>query len=297
VARLVAGRLRIAIKPIAFFLGIMLGALLWDGFRVAGFDARFSNWARNIGELRHGSLPLLFSWSGWLIAPAPVLLGFRFFRTRDPVCLLFLWLLAVLIALSLWHVRWGYFLVMAFAMSLPWILPVFRWRLAGWGIFVLSLWPVAAAWEQTLYPDDEAFCARAESVADAVALRDAAVHLRGLPRHGVVAPWWFSPAIVWWSGQPCVAGTSHQSLPGIADTAEFFLSDGSGREILERRRAGYIVAYEPERVLSNAAQILGRAVPSNPLGKRLYESPHAADYRLVYANRFFKIFENPADQK
>jgi len=293
-ARLFAGRLRPAKKPLALFFGILFLAFLWDGFRVAGFDGRFSSWALNIGELRHGSLPVIFSWAGWLIAPAPAILGWRFFRTRDPVCLLFAWMLALLIGLTFWHVRWGYFLVLVFAMGLPWILLAFRWRLAGWGIFALSLWPVAAAWEQTLYPDEGAFLARAEAVADAAALRDAAIRLRGLPQRGVIAPWWFSPAIVWWSGQPCVGGTSHQSLPGIADSAEFYLSGGDGREILERRKAGYIFAYEPARVISNSEQILDRKAPADPLGRRLYDRPHSAGFPLVHANRFFKVFRVPA---
>ncbi|MEI6279979.1 MAG: hypothetical protein WCQ16_11460 [Verrucomicrobiae bacterium] len=292
-ARLASGRLRVSRNPIALFAGILLIALVTDGFRVEAFDTHFSRWALNIGELRHGSPAVLFSWAGWLVIPAPLILGWRFFRSREPICLLFACLLVPLIGLSLFHLRWGYFLALVFAMSLPWVLPAFRWRAAGWGIFVLSLWPVAAAWEQTLYPDDEGFRARAESVADEVALRDAAVRLRDLPRHGVIAPWWFSPAIVWWSGQPCVAGTSHQSLPGIADTAEFFLSEGTGRKILERREAGYIFSYEPDRVAANSAQILGRGVPSNPLARRLHDQPHSAEFPLLYANRFFKVFQAP----
>ncbi len=128
---------------------------------------------------------------------------------------------------------------------------------------------------------------------DAVALRDAAIQLKGLPERGVIAPWWFSPAIVWWSGQPCVSGTSHQSLPGIVDASEFFLSEGSGEDILVKRKAGYIIAYEPDRVISNAAQILSRTAPPNPLAKRIYDHPRLTEFRLLYANRFFKVFEDP----
>lgn len=291
-ARLCTGRLRIAWKPLALFSGILLFALIWDGFRAGAFDARFSNWAKNIGELRHGSPGLLFSWAGWMVVAAPVILFVRFFRFRDSLSFLFAVLSVLLLVLSLWHLRWGYFFVLVLALSLPGVLKDFCWRWAAWGILLISFWPVAAAWEDTLYPDDQAFRARVESVADAVALRDAALRLRELPKRGVIAPWWFSPAIVWWSGQPCVAGTSHQSLPGIADTAEFFLSDGTDREILERRKAGYIFAYEPERVISNSIQVLGRkeALP-NPLARRIYDHPHSATYPMIYANRFFKVFE------
>jgi len=292
--RLVAGRLVVRKVPVAVFAGVLLLGWLVDGIHVAAFDANFGRWARNIGELRQGSLPVLLGWVGWLAVVGPVLLTVGFFRKREPVFLFFLVAVLVSGGLTFWHLRWGYFFALITALAIPWGLSVVRWRSVGWGIFVVSLWPVAAEWERTLYPDDEAFRARAEAVVDAVALRDAALRLKGLPERGVLAPWWFSPAIVWWSGQPCVAGTSHQSLPGIADASEFFLSEGDGREILAKRKAGYLVAYDPDRVVSNAAQILGRKEPADPLARRLYNRPRAQEWRLLYANRFFKVFEgNP----
>ncbi len=285
------GRNLVPFGPAAVFLGILVFAGLWDGFRVAAFDERFSRWALNIGELRGGSFALLCSWAGWLVLPAPVLLIARYLRTRDPACLLFAGLVVLLIALAFWHIRWGYFLACAFALSLPYLLPVFRWRWLAWGIFFLSLWPVARDWEDRLYPDDESFRARGEAVADAVTLREASLHLKDLPTGGVIAPWWLSPAVVWWSGQPCVAGTSHQSLPGIADSAAFFLSEGEGRDIVQRRQVRYIIAYEPERVVSNSAQILGGEAPKNPLVTRLYRKPSSVEgFQAIFANRFFRVF-------
>jgi len=277
--------------PAAVFLGILLFAGLWDGFRVAAFDERFPRWALNIGELRGGSLDLLCSWVGWLVVPAPVLLIWRYLRTRDPVCLLFAGLLLLLAGLAFWHIRWGYFLACAFALSLPYLLPALRWRSVAWAVFLVSLWPVARDWDERLYPDDEVFRARGEAVADAVTLREASLHLKDLPTGGVIAPWWLSPAVVWWSGQPCVAGTSHQSLPGIADTAAFFLSEGEGTEIVQRRQVRYVIAYEPERVVSNSAQILGAEVPINPLVTRLYQKPSSVEgFQPIFSNRYFRVF-------
>lgn len=289
--RICARRLVFARAPLVIFGAILLTGILVDGFRVAAFDAHFSSWALNIGELRHGSLPVVFSWAGWLAIAAPIGLLAGYLKKREPVSLLLCSLTVLLAGLTFWHLRWGYFFVIAFALSLPWLLSLARWKVLGWGILVISLWPVAAYWDGALHPDDETFRARGEAVVDEVALRDAAIQLKGLPARGVIAPWWFSPAIVWWSGQPCVAGSSHQSLPGIVDASEFFLSEGSGKEILLNRKAGYIVAYEPDRVISNAVQILSRAAPSNPLARRIYNHPRSADYSLLYANRFFKVFE------
>ena len=155
-----------------------------------------------------------------------------------------------------------------------------------------------------IYPDDAVFRSRAEGVADAVSLRDAALCLRDMPERGVVAPWWFSPAVVWWSGQPCVGGTSHQSLPGIVDSSEFYLATdiSKAKVILARRKAGYIFAYEPDRVVSNAAQILGVPTPAGTLAEGLYKDPrsHARDFKLLHRNRFFRVYEvlsNPVQQE
>ncbi len=297
VLRIFSRRLVIDRKSVVIFLGFLLAGFLVDGFRAAAFDDHFAKWSQNIGELRHGTLAVISGWAGWLGPIAPFILLAAYLRKKDPALLLLGVLLLATGALTLWHLRWGYFFALVFAISLPWILGLTRWRIAGWGLFIISLWPVAAEWEKTLYPDEAGFRARAESVVDAAALRDAAIQLKGLPERGVLAPWWFSPAIVWWSGQPCVGGTSHQSLPGIVDASEFYLSDGDGREILEQRKAGYIFAYEPERVISNASQILGRPASTNPLARRIYDHPRASGYPLIYANRFFKVFEKPESQK
>ena len=265
-ARFVGRRLQVGRRPLAAFVGILLIAGVWDGFRVAAFDSHFARWALNIGELRQGGIPLIFSWVGWLVLGAPALLVWRAMREREAAAGLMAWLMVLVVGLTFWNVRWG--------------------------IFLVSLWPVAGDWDKRLYPDDEAYRARAGVVADGVAFREAALSLRGLPEGGVIAPWWFSPAVVWWSGQPCVAGSSHQSLPGIVDTAEFYLSSGGGEGVLKRRRVCYVIAYEPERVVSNSAQILGVEAPANPLGARLYNHPHSPDgpFRLIHSNRFFRVF-------
>lgn len=295
--RLVTRRLIFARTPAVVFCAILSGGYLVDGFHVAAFDPHFAAWSQNIGELRHASLPVLFSWAGWLVILVPPALLAGCLQKREPVFLLLCVLALFLTGLTVWYLRWGYFFALAFAFTLPWVLPLARWRIVGWGIFVISLWPLAADWDAEIFPDDRNFRARAEALADEVALRDAAIRLKGLPVGGVIAPWWFSPAIVWWSGQPCVAGTSHQSLPGIVDVSEFFLSEGDGRDILQKRQAAYIVAYEPGRVASNAAQILARKAPQKPLVERLYEHPRTAGYPVVYSNRFFKVFGNLPDQK
>jgi hypothetical protein len=144
-----------------------------------------------------------------------------------------------------------------------------------------------------LYPSDEVFRARVENIADAVALREAALSLRDRPAGVVVAPWWFCPAIVWWSGQPCVGGTSHQSLPGIVESSEFYLGETPDPEFLQKRKVVYVLVYEPERLISNSEQILGRSATGLTLAETLYEAREAPPSGLtkIFANRFFKIYE------
>lgn len=279
--------------PVALFIGIFALTLWIDGWRAAGFHPAFARWALNIGELRSAGWGGIFSWCGWLLAAAPVLLAWPWIRDRESLCGLWLALVSVAAVLSLYHARWGYFLVLLFAMSLPWILPSLRKPWLAWLFFLISLWPVAAEWDRRLYPEDEALRACVENIADAVALREAALSLRERPVGGVVAPWWFSPAIVWWSGQPCVGGTSHQSLPGIVDSCEFYIGEEPDPEFLQKRQVVYLLVYEPDRIISNSEQILGRPATGPTTAERLYaarEEPPAG-LKKIFANRFFKVYE------
>ncbi len=291
-ARFIARRLRIGLKPLAVFLGILALALLIDGWRAAAFHEAFGRWALNIGELRSAGWSVIFSWCGWLVVPATALLAWRAFREGGAVGGLFAAMLVLLMALCFWHARWGYFLALVFAMSLPWALAAFRWRWLAAAILLISLWPVAAEWEGMLYPRGEAFQARIEKMADAVALREAALAIQKLPEGGVIAPWWFCPAIVWWSGKPCVGGTSHQSLPGIVDSCRFYLAtDGAAAlDQLRQRQVCYVVAYEPDRVISNSSQILGEKPAAQSLAERLYKNSPPPGLERIFENRFFRVY-------
>ena len=284
---------RNAIAPIGLFLALLAAAFIVDDWRAAAFHPAFDRWAQNIGELRSTTPAVLFGWCGWLLVFLPLLLAWGFRRDREPVRLVFLAPILATAGLALHHARWGYFVALFCAMALPWALDALRRRWFAWLVFSLSLWPVAGEWDRTLYPSDAVWRARAENLADAVALRDAAIRLRGLPQGGVMAPWWFCPAIVWWSGQPCIGGSSHQSLPGIVDSCEFYLSESPEKTetVLTKRQIRYIFAYEPERMISNSAQILDRQPVATALAKSLFNHPNKSlpGLELIYENRYFKV--------
>ena len=98
--------------------------------------------------------------------------------------------------------------------------------------------------------------------------------LWGAERAPILAPWWLAPAAAYWSGQPAVAGSSHESLPGIVESARFFLSTSpdEASEILRRHRVRWVMADDGERVAANSAAILGVSAPSEALCRRLDRS-------------------------
>jgi hypothetical protein len=130
---------------------------------------------------------------------------------------------------------------------------------------------------------------------DAVYLRDVAEQMRSTQLVPVLAPWWFSAAIAYWSGQPNVAGSSHESLPGIVDASRFFLTadTAEARRIVRQRGVRLVVSYDPARVLSKAEKLLGRPARKNSMAEILFEKPLWAPnfLKLVYDNGTFKVFK------
>ncbi len=282
----------------AAFAAILAGGTLFDGWRFQppGPEIRefFPRWALTIGELNHLRFGQLFVWTGWLLPVVPALLVLRFAKARMFPCLALALLLAGTIGLSLWYARWGYFLALVFAFSLPFALAAVPRRPLVWLLFLVSLWPIAAEWDRMLYPDAARQAALAENREDAVLLRATASALTGPEPKIILAPWWLSPAIAYWSGQPCVAGSSHQSLPGTVETARFYLATGTdAAEILRRRQVTFVISYEPSRILGNSAQILGRQPDKSSMGQVLYDRPFAAPQflRLVSQNTYFRVYE------
>jgi hypothetical protein len=80
---------------------------------------------------------------------------------------------------------------------------------------------------------------------------------------GILAPWWLSPGLLYFSGQPIVAGSSHCGMSGIVDSARFFTATSwpEAEAILKQRQVRWIVAWDDRRYqfpLLNASRgILG----------------------------------------
>jgi hypothetical protein len=194
-------------------------------------------------------------------------------------------LLVTTYLLTVWQARWGYFFVLIFAVALPALLAPIKSSVAVWIAFVLSIFPILRDWDERLWPNETQFAERIERRIESTQIRDLAVSLRTPEVHPFVAPWWLSPSITYWSGQPGIAGSSHEGLSGIEESARFFLSEDlqEAREILEKRHVAWIIAYDSDRVAQNSAAILNEPVPREPLCRVLDRRPSQAPPFLVFS--------------
>jgi CTP:molybdopterin cytidylyltransferase MocA len=114
------------------------------------------------------------------------------------------------------------------------------------------------------------------------------------PGRGFIAPWWISPAVAYWSGQPGVGGSSHQSLAGIADTAKFFISvdPQEAQTILNLRKSTWVVVDDPVRTLSTSAQLLGTDALPGSMGNLLFSGdvPPRLDLTLIKNSGFYQLY-------
>jgi len=248
----------------------------------------FKNWTRTIGELVHVSPanPIWLRWTGYLFLVAPFLIWFSLRKgTLLPPTIL-----ALLIAtygLTIWQARWAYFFVSVFAIALPDLLKPIKSRTAVWVAFVLSIFPIAHDWDTQLWPNEAEYARRIEQRNESVRVRDLAINLQSSENHPFLAPWWLSPSISYWSEQPGVAGSSHESLSGITDSARFFLSEDwrSAREILENRKVTWVLTCDFEPVAQNSSAILGLPLPRRPLCFVLDRTPAQVPRFLVFSGQ------------
>ena len=249
------------------------------------------NWASTIGELAHVSPmnPVWLNWCGYLLFVAPFLIwmSIRTPGNGEPSgrALPIYVLLVATYFLTVWQARWGYFFVLIFALALPALLVPIKSSAAVWIAFVLSVFPILRHWDERLWPNEAQLADRFERRIESMQIRDLALSLRSPEVQPFLAPWWLSPSIVYWSGQPGVAGSSHESLGGIEESARFFLSQDlqKAREILEKRHVAWVFAYDSDRVAQNSAAILNEPLRREPLCRVLDRTPSQAPPFLVFS--------------
>jgi hypothetical protein len=291
--RAIAARSR-RIGWLCFVLVIAIALLIErrvPSFSILYSNLLFQNWAHTIGELAHISPanPIWLRWTGYLLLVAPFLIWISTIKNRSKsernTPLFVLVLLVATYALTIWQARWGYFFVLVFALALPRLLEPIKSRAAVWIAFFLSIFPILHDWDERLWPNEAELALRVEQRSELVQLRGLALSLRSSEIRPFVAPWWLSPSIAYWSGQPGIAGSSHESLDGIADSARFFLSGDWQKawQILENHQTTWVIAYDSERVAQNSGEILRRATPTHPLCRVLDKTPGRMPPFLIFA--------------
>jgi hypothetical protein len=238
-------------------------------FSILYSDSLFQNWARTIGELAHISPtnPIWLRWTGYLLFVAPFLVWIGVTKRKRATPVFILVLLVATYILTMWQARWGYFFVLVFALTMPSLLEPIKSRAAVWIAFFLSIFPLLRDWDEKLWPNEAQLADRVVQRNESEQLREMALNLQSSENHPFLAPWWLSPKIAYWSNQPGVAGSSHESLPGIEDSARFFVSQDwrTARKILENHKVAWVIAYDFRRTAQNSGQILGTAVPQQPV--------------------------------
>jgi hypothetical protein len=226
-----------------------------------------------------------------VIAPILISLGFRK-KTFPP-----LFLIALVITtycLTIWQARWAYFFISIFAIVLPSLLEPVKSRAAVWIAFILSIFPILRDWDEKLWPSQPELARRIEHRHESIELRELALMIQSSERHAFLAPWWLSPAITYWSGQPGVAGSSHESLDGIAESARFFLSDDwhKARLVLQTHEVAWILAYDADRVAENSAALIGTPASGHSICRILNRTPAQAPHELTFSaqNGTAKLF-------
>lgn len=259
-------------------------------FAILGSTEHLKHWGSTIGELAHISPvnPVWLNWCGYLLLITPILVWMNITTPENgapggralPVFVL----LSATYGLTIWQARWGYFFVLIFALALSALLAPIKSGAAVGIAFVLSMFPILREWDERLWPNEGQLARRMEKQIESAEIRDLAVRLRSPEVHPFLAPWWLSPSISYWSGQPGVAGSSHESLEGIDQSASFFLSDNLEEErgILKKRHVAWVFAYDSERVAQNSAAILKRPVPLQPLCGVLDRTPSQAPPFLIF---------------
>jgi hypothetical protein len=238
-------------------------------FSIFYSDLLFQNWARTIGELARISPanPIWLRWTGYLLFVTPLLVWIGVTKSKRMTPVFILVLLVATYILTIWQARWGYFFVLIFALAMPSLLEPIKSRTAVWIAFFLSIFPILRDWDEKLWPNEAQLADRVAQRNESEQLRDMALNLRSSENHPFLGPWWLSPEIAYWSNQPGVAGSSHESLPGIEESARFFVSQdwGTARKVLENHKVAWVIAYDSQRTAQNSGQILGTAVPQQPV--------------------------------
>jgi hypothetical protein len=215
-------------------------------------------WWQGIAELQGMSAKKFFLWFGlWLVAVPFLWVAARQHEKATVDRMLPLLVALVVVAvLSLWQMRWtallGWLLCVT-AVPLLAGLPGRWWQLGVGTVFSIPMIAYASLALTTPPPAQPPH----------TSLRVIANAMKG---PGILlAPWWTSPPLLYFSRNPSVASSSHESLPGNIVSARFFdtTDPDAALALANERKVRWVVVGPAESVLVEAARLL-RGVHLSP---------------------------------
>jgi hypothetical protein len=206
-------------------------------------------WFQTIGELR----PLGFREFLLIFTPFTLLIPFLFwdFARRNALkreVILWTILTVFILGASLLQRRWMYFA------GIPLLFLIGRWVSllslpiqVGFRLLFLAAC-LAGGWKIGWNPNAEPpLASEARRLCESIKTPGA-----------ILAPWWISPSLLYYSGQPIVSSSSHESIEGILDSALFFTAHHwpEALSLLDSRQVRWVVVYDSERLIENSRQVL-----------------------------------------
>ena len=242
---------------------VMLIALLLEGVHVfvppPEYHEALVHWWGTIAEVQ--GIGLIGFVQQLTLLSFPFLVAFLAWRllarAGDRRSDLFLILLTVLLGLlTAFQKRWMYYASLSELMLIVRYCQVAptRWtRLVVMAIFLLSV-----AYDNTVQIQAHAGAAPNQPSPQLAQLA------RSIDQPGgIMAPWWLSPGLLYFSGQPIVTGSSHCGISGIVAGAKFYTSTSwvEADRILQDRQVHWVVVYDDPGfeypLLNTARGILG----------------------------------------
>ncbi len=250
---------------------VMLVALLLEGVHIfvppQVFLPDLARWLECIGEVRAVDYATFISQMTFLsfVTLVPVLSWRLLVREGDRRTDLLLILLTILLAgLMFVQKRWVYyanlaelFLIVRYCQLTP-----MRWsRLLAMAIFLFGIG----------YDNAVQIAGRIHSPPNQPSLQLLQITDAIDGPGAIMAPWWLSPGLLYFSGHPIVSGSSHCGISGIVASSAFFASNSwsAAERILQIRKVRWIVVWDDQTVyggqqlvyplLNNSRSILGLA--------------------------------------
>lgn len=240
---------------------VMLVALLLERVHVfvppQQYHAALVHWWNTIAELQSMNFAAFIQWMTLITLFLPFIAWRILARQRDRRTDLFLVLLTtLLLVFTVLQSRWAYyaslgslFLIARYCQVTP-----VRWpRLVIAAVFLVGL--VDA--NHTLLK------VRAEAGPNLPSPQLAQIARSIDHPGGIMAPWWLSPGLLYFSGQPIVTGSSHCGISGIVDGAKFYTTTSwvEADRLLQKRQVRWVVVSDDPRyeypLLNTARGILG----------------------------------------